>query len=118
MSDGIDGTVGVRQAFEPDRLIDNEVVTNDQGQQVYRQKVGLPDLKSRFYRLLNQVVPDGDEMRTDFGPADLYFGQAPDGTAETAASWAVLRIYLTAGSPVRWRTRAGVRWDLRTLGWS
>lgn len=34
-----DGTVGVRQAPDADRLIDNNVVTNGNGETVYRQKV-------------------------------------------------------------------------------
>lgn len=77
----------------------------------------LSDLPDRFYRLLNQNVPDGHEMRTDLGTTDLYFGAAADGTATSSAAWDVLRIYLTSGSPVRMRTRTGVAWDSRTAGW-
>lgn len=36
-----DGVVGVRQAATPDRFIDNEVVQNDAGQTVHRQKVAV-----------------------------------------------------------------------------
>lgn len=76
------------------------------------------DMDGRFYRLLNQHVANGYEMRTDLGVTDQYFAMAPDATATSSASWDVLRIYLTAGSPVRWRTRTGVAWDSRTIGWT
>ena len=67
-----DGTVGVRQATNPDRLIDNEVLSVG-GQTVYRQRVQVPEaiqtrdliLVPKGYQQLTPIiataltVPDG-----------------------------------------------------------
>lgn len=79
-------------------------------------------VSSRFYRLLNQNIVDGHEMRTALqesgDPNSNYFGEAPDGTATSAASWNVLRIYIssTTGKPTRWRTVTGAVWDTAITG--
>jgi hypothetical protein len=41
-----DGTVGLKQATAPDRLIDNVVVTNELDEVVYRQRVAVADLET------------------------------------------------------------------------
>lgn len=80
----------------------------------------LANLGDRMWRLLNQHVADGDELRLDLGTTDQYFGVATDGAAtDLGGLWDVLRIYLDGdGNPTRMRTRTGVNWDSRTTGWT
>lgn len=61
-----DGYVGVKQATDPDRLIDNEVISRD-GQDYYRQRVTVPggvdvaDSAEREYtHVTATVVSSGD----------------------------------------------------------
>ncbi|MHB8671092.1 MAG: hypothetical protein ACYDAD_11160 [Acidimicrobiales bacterium] len=87
-----------------------------------------PDIETRFYRLLNQMVPDGQEMRSCILQAtdpssgvaadatSIYLGIAVDGTAATATSWSVLRIQGFSGQLGRWRTVAGVAWTAAVAG--
>lgn len=109
-----DGTVTVRQVDGVERPIDNEIVTNDLGQTVYRQKVVAA---SRFTRLLKFEPSAGEEIRRDEGLTDDYHGAAPDGSATTAPVWDVVRFYKTGGLVVRARFRTGVVWDNRMSGW-
>lgn len=91
-----------------------------------------PDLETRFYRLLNQMVPDGWELRSSLAEtsytdgattytgvdgSSLYLGMAPDGTGVQTAGWQVLRIYQdSAGNPSRWRTVTSVAWLTTATG--
>lgn len=93
-------------------------VTDPNGNPIDPRLVGS---NSRFYTLLNQMILNGNEMRTALqatgDPNSNYFGTAVDGTSTTALSWDVLRIYLdTLGNPIRWRTVTGVAWSNAILG--
>jgi predicted secreted hydrolase len=61
-----DGSVGVKQATTPDRFIDNEIVLNDVGDSVYRQRVAVADLGVVIARLTSILAAvDGLEVTTD-----------------------------------------------------
>lgn len=111
----VDGVVGVLQSSTPDRLVDNEVLTNGNAQTVYRQRV-TPG--SRFTRTLKFEPGEGEEIRRDETLTDDYHGVAPDGSATDTTVWAVVRFYKTAGLITRVRFRTGVAWDSRTSGWA
>lgn len=76
-------------------------------------------LSFRAYRMLNKAIPDTHEMRIEMaGPDAWYMAMAPDGSAETAAVWEILKIYLDAdGNPARMRTLANVKWSDRATLW-
>lgn len=111
-SDPVTVVAAVLEARPPGSDTAVDVLCDSRGQ------LKISALNDRFNTLLNQNIADGNEMRTDLGVTDQYFGTAADGASTTATLWDVLRIYLTAGSPVRWRTRTGVAWDSRTAGWT
>lgn len=56
-----DGVVGVKQAAAPDRYIDNEIVLNDDGDIVYRQRVAVADL-DQVTTLLTQIFGAVDDL--------------------------------------------------------
>lgn len=76
---------------------------------------------SNFGKLMQRVVSDSDELRTDLEPTntDYYLGKAADGTPTTTPTWDVVRVYLSATrKPVRIRFRKNVAWDSKQSGWS
>lgn len=80
------------------------------------QSIG--DQSSRFKRVLKAEPNAGEEMRIDTTLTDNYHGMATDATAETTASWDVVRFYKDAGGNItRIRYRTGVAWSARSSGW-
>lgn len=76
-----------------------------------------------FERILGKLPDDSEEMRYEIplalSNASIYAGIAPDGTATSAASWKVARIYHDAnGNPSRMRIKQGalIAWDDRAVG--
>lgn len=73
------------------------------------------------FGLLAKATPSANTVEIRFDDivaGDLYIGEAPDGTATSAASWKVVRYYRTAtGLLTRLRYRTGVVWDSHTSGW-
>lgn len=102
-----DGSVGVLQAAEPDRLIDNETYTIS-GTTVYRQRVV-------SYQPLEEHRFDYDG-RLD-GNA-VYIGSATPGSATSAAVWTVLKFtYDATNRPTRKQVQTNIAYDNRATGW-
>lgn len=73
---------------------------------------------SRFANILKFEPAAGEEIRREETVTDDYHGAAPDGTATSAASWAVVRFYKdVSGNITRVRYRENVAWDARAAGW-
>lgn len=77
---------------------------------------------SELNRIMNKQFTDAEEARYDI-PADLtsssiYIGVATDGTATSAASWNIVRVYFDGNKkPSRLRIQQSISWDNRATGW-
>lgn len=76
-----DAVVGVKQAETPDRYIDNNVLTNDSAQTVYRQRVEDPEMMA----LIRQLLEGFNRMSTAWDSSGRMFVRLTDaaGTAQS-----------------------------------
>jgi len=80
-----------------------------------------PDAALRRYAILNDLVPDTEEIKLDVQELDehIYMGAAVEGSAESASVWDIVRVEFdtTGQKPRGKRIQIGVRWDQKELGW-
>lgn len=77
----------------------------------------LVNVGSDFSRLLQRNVENTDKLKLDVEPTNTthYIGTAPTGTAESATSWDVIGIKLSATkNPTDMEFVQGIAWDDRT----
>lgn len=64
MYSSTDGLMGVQQSPNPDRQVDNALVTNQAGQSVYRQRIDAPTLEDRLEMIIQLLEPVALAMGT------------------------------------------------------
>lgn len=79
-----DGIVAIQQSATPDRNIDNAVLTNDDGDTVYRQRVEDPELMA----LVRQMVESMNRLGAGFDASGRLFVRLTDaaGTAQAVSA--------------------------------
>lgn len=95
-----DGVVGVQQASAPDRLIDNNYLTNDDATPVYRQRVEDPELMA----LVRQMVEAFNRIGAGFDTSGRMFVRLTDaaGTAQNvnavqSGTWNITTVTTVTG---------------------
>ena len=89
------GTIGVQQAAQPDRLVDNSVLENDQGQTVHRQRIDAPDLADRL-EIIAQYLQPLAALGIAFNPATG--GLVVDVSSQTLLGLTTLSTLVTVGA--------------------
>lgn len=81
-----DGVVGVKQSADPDRLVDNEVVVNDVGQTVYRQRTVTRKTNGRATGVLTaaNANPAATQNNTAGASRTVVVLAVPDGHSSSA----------------------------------